>query len=202
MIVRSNNSILPNLNTNSAACSDGADICDDPHMKDLRGQHVDWSGIDIGQYTLLKHDAGGLHVNVRLTDPLPQEFPDRQLIMGLSVLSEGHSLVIEVKDPYDVDTNGCPPKLPSCLANGGQRAVIDGEEDEGLVRVCRDESVVDGITPSGSNLPAECRQFGDGKIWVRMYDEMLRGTGQLAPEEKLEDWTLRFDDMAAPGTGI
>ena len=173
-------------------------MCDDPHMKGLRGQKIDWSGIDGGWYNLLKDDDVGLHVNIRLTAPLPQQFPDRQLITGLSVLSEGHSLVIEVKNPYDIDTNGCPPELAPCLANGGLRAFVDGQEVEGLLRFSRDESVVDAITLSASNLPAECRQFGGDKIWARMYDEMLQGTRQLAPDEQFEDWILRFDDMAAP----
>ena len=173
-------------------------MCDDPHMKGLRGQKIDWSGIDGGWYNMVKDDTVNLHVNVRVTAPLPEEFPDRQLITGLSVLSEGHSLVIEVKNPYDVDTNGCPRGISPCLANGGLRAFVDGEEVEGILRFSRDEYVVDGITVSASNLPAECRQFGGDKIWARLYDEMLKGTRTLADKEKFEDWILRFDDMAAP----
>ena len=167
-------------------------------MKGLRGQKIDWSGIDGGWYNMLKDDTVNLNVNVRVTAPLPEEFPDRQLITGLSVLSEGHSLVIEVKNPYDVDTNGCPRGISPCLANGGLRAFVDGEEVEGILRFSRDEYVINGITVSSTNLPAERSQFGGDKIWARMYDEMLQGTRNLATDEPFEDWTLRFNDMAAP----
>ena len=118
-------------------------MCDDPHMKGLRGQKIDWSGIDVGWYNMLTDIDAGLHVNVRVTAPLPEEFPDRQLITGLSVLSEGHSLVVQVKNPYDINTDGCPRGISPCLANGGLSAVVDGEEVEGLLRFSRDEYVVD-----------------------------------------------------------
>lgn len=68
-------------------------------MQGLRGQKIDWSGVDGTWYCLLTDDSIGLHVNVRLTAPLPKEFPDRQLITGVSVLSQGTSLVIEVRRP-------------------------------------------------------------------------------------------------------
>ena len=126
-------------------------MCDDPHMKGLRGQKIDWSGIDGEWYNMVKDDNAGFHVNVRVTAPLREEFPDRQLITGLSVLSEGHSLVVEVKNPYDVRTNGCLQEISPCLADGGLRAIVDGEEVEGLLRFSRDEYVVDGITLSASN---------------------------------------------------
>ena len=64
-------------------------MCDDPHMKGLRGQKIDWSGIDGGWYNMVKDDTVNLHVNVRVTASLPEEFLDRQLITALSVLSEG-----------------------------------------------------------------------------------------------------------------
>lgn len=167
-------------------------------MKGLRGQKIDWSGIDGGWYNLIKDDDAHLHVNVRLTAPLPEAFPDRQLVTAVSVLSEGHSLVIEVNNPYDTNTNGCPRGISPCLANGGLRAVVDRKETEGVLRFLRDEYVVDGIAVSASNLPAECRQFGGDKIWARMHDEMLQSTRALTTEELFEDWILRFDDMAAP----
>ena len=74
-IVRSNHVISPNSNTNNAACPDGADMCDDPHMKGLRGQKIDWSGIDGGWYKMLTDIDAGLHVNVRVAAPLPEESP-------------------------------------------------------------------------------------------------------------------------------
>ena len=156
-------------------------------MKGLRGQRIDWSGVDGSWYNMIKDDEVHLHVNVRVTAPLPEDFPDRQLIMDLSVLSEAHSLVIEVNNPYDIKTSGCPSGISPCLSDGGLRAVIDGGEVGYLPGFARDEHVVDGITVSASNLPAECRQFGGHKIWARMYDEMLQGSRQLISEETFED---------------
>ena len=66
-------------------------------MKGLSGQKIDWSGVNGGWYCLVKDDEADLHVNVRLTAPLPEEFPERQLVTGLSVISSGHSLVVEVR---------------------------------------------------------------------------------------------------------
>ncbi|MEP3106868.1 MAG: hypothetical protein ABJO54_07375 [Hyphomicrobiales bacterium] len=185
-------------NVNNAVCPDGAAVCDHHYMEGLRGQKIEWSGVDGAWYNLIRDEEVRLHVNVRMTAPMPEEFPDRHFITGLSVLSEGHSLVIEVKNPYDIDTNGCPDETMPCLSDGGLRAVADGEEVGGFLHFSRDEHVVDGITVSASNLPAECRRFGRDKIWARMYDEMLQGTRQLATEENFEDWILRVDDMAAP----
>ena len=65
------------------------DIVGDPHMQGLRGQRIDWSGVDGGWYSLVEDENADLHVNVRLTAPLPDEFPDRQLVTGLTIMSEG-----------------------------------------------------------------------------------------------------------------
>ena len=188
----------PTFDPITAVCPGGTDMCDDPHMKGLRGQKIDWSGIDGGWYNMVKDGGADLLVNIRLTAPLPEEFPDRQLITGLSVLSEGHSLTIEVKNPYRTDTSGCPGGVSPCLANGELRAVVDGEEVHDLLRFSRNEYVAEGITVSASNLPAECRQFGGDKIWARMYEEMLQDHRELVLEEQFEKSILRFDDMAAP----
>ena len=138
------------------------------------------------------------HVNIRLTAPLPEDFPDRQLITGLSIIYEGHSLVIEVQNPYDVKTNDCPSGITPCLSNGGLRAIVDGEEVDGFLRFARDEYVSDGIAVSASNLPVECQPFGGDRIWARIHDEMLQGKRVLSLGERFEDWILRFDHMAAP----
>ena len=166
-------------------------------MQGLFGQKIDWSGVDGGWYCLVKDDHTKLHVNVRLTAPLPNEFPDRQLITGFSILSEEHSLSIEVANPYDVHTDGCPGETTTCLVDGGLRATVDGVVAGGLLRSTRNEYIADDIAVSASNLPVECRQFGGDKIWARMYDEMLQGGRQLDEEESFEDWILRFDHMAA-----
>lgn len=54
------------------------------------------------------------------------------------------------------------------------------------------------ITVSVSNLPTECRRFGAHIIWVRVYNEMLKVKRELSDEDHCEDWTLRFDNIAAP----
>ena len=169
-------------------------------MQGLRGQRINWSGVDGGWYCLVKDQDADFHVNVRLTAPQPEDFPDRQLVTGLSVISDGNSLVIEVKDPYTTVTSGCSGEQPVCLANGGLSASVNGQEAGQLLRPTRDAYVADGIDMSGSNLPVECRQFGGDKLWARMYAEMLRGKRQLLlnTEITFEDWVLSFDDMAAP----
>ena len=167
-------------------------------MQGLRGQKIDWSGVNGGWYSLVKDDGLELQVNVRLTAPLPEEFPDRQLITGLSILFGEHSVIIEVKNPYDTATDGCPNGVSPCLAKGGVRIIVDGEQNDGIFTSSRDEEVADDIYISASNLPVECRQFGGDKIWARMYDEMLQGRRRLAAKESFENWILRFDHMAAP----
>lgn len=96
-------------------------------MQGLRGQRIDWSGVDGGWYSLVKDDVVKFQVNLRLSAPLPEEFLDRQLITGLSILSHEHSVVIEVKNPYDTATDGCPHSISPCLANGGLRMFVDEE---------------------------------------------------------------------------
>eukprot|EP00903_Cladosiphon_okamuranus_P020462 g18781.t1 len=168
-------------------------------MMGLRGQKIDWSGVDGAWYSLIKDENVELNVNVRVTAPLPDDFPDRQLVTGLTVMSEGHSLTIEIENPYTINTDGCPEGVSPCLANGGLRMVVDGQQQDGLLRFSRQAPVADGaISVSASNLPVECRQFGGDKIWARMYQEMLEGRRQLDENESLEDWVLSFDNMAAP----
>lgn len=97
----------------------------DPHMVGLLGQTIDWVGEDNMWYCLL-HDGPDFQVNVRLTAPMKEEFPDCQLVSAISLLSiDGHSLVIEVNDPYSTQTDGCPQDLSKpCLADGGVRIVL------------------------------------------------------------------------------
>eukprot|EP00752_Nemacystus_decipiens_P012283 g10889.t1 len=169
-------------------------------MQGLRGQRIDWSGVDGGWYSLIKDDDADLHVNVRVTAPLTEEFPDRQLMTSLAILSEGHSVVIEVKNPYSIETDGCPESVSPCLANGGLRIIVDDEEVNELLRFSRNVPVADGaMTVSASNLPVECRQFGGDRIWARMYQDMIEGRRNLRDDESLEEWILRYDSMAAVG---
>ena len=172
-------------------------------MQGLRGQHIDWSGVDGGWYCLVKDEDADFHVNVRLTAPLPEEFPNRQLVTGVSVISEGNSLVVEVKDPYTTITDGCTGVgIDSvCLADGGLRATVNGDEATHLLHPARHAHVAGGVDVSSSNLPVECRQFGGDKLWARMYAEMQQGRRELKAEtaSSFEDWVLSFDQMAAPG---
>lgn len=138
-------------------------------------------------------------VNVRPTAPLP-EFPERQYITGISVMSNGHSLVIEVKDPYSVETDGCVPLgvgFP-CLAEGGLRIAVDGEEVYNILSDVRDESVADGIFLSATNLPVECREFGGSKLWASILHGTPASERKLGGSTSFEDWVLAFDHMAAP----
>ncbi|CAM9962229.1 unnamed protein product [Hapterophycus canaliculatus] len=168
-------------------------------MVGLRGQKIDWSGVDGGWYSFVKDDDADLHINIRLTAPLPDQFPDRQLVTGLSILTQGHSLALEVKHPYEARTDGCPEGISLCLANGGLRAIVDKTEANHILRSSRDVSLGDGaIIVSASNLPMECRKFGGDKAWARIYEEMLKGQRVLAVEPSFEDWVLSFRGMAAP----
>ena len=167
-------------------------------MQGLSGQHINWSGVDGGWYCLVKDQDADFHVNVRVTAPLPEDFPDRQLVTGLSVISEGNSFVVEVKDPYTTLTSGCSGRDGSvCLANGGLRATVNGKEADHLLVPTRGAKVVGSIVVSSSNLPVECRQFGGDKLWAHMYAEMLEGKRELK-SETFEDWVMSFDQMAAP----
>lgn len=166
-------------------------------MQGLSGQQIDWSGEDGGWYSLIKDDEVALQVNVRLTAPLPVDFAHRQLMTGLSIISEGHSIIIEASDPYSVKTDGCPEGSSPCLADGGLRITVDGEERNDLLAPTRDEYVANGIEMSASNLPVECRQFGGDKIWARMHEEFVLGRRTLLPET-FEDWLLKFSNQAAP----
>ncbi|CAM9722356.1 unnamed protein product, partial [Ectocarpus fasciculatus] len=175
-------------------CPNGDVDCGDPHMQGLRGQKINWSGVDGGWYSLIKDDNADMNINVRVTAPLPDDFPDRQLMTGLAVLSEGHSVVIEVENPYTIDTGGCPAGVSPCLANGGLRIIVDGQEVDDLLRFSRQVTMADGaMTMSASNLPVECRQFGGDKKWARVYQEILDGRRKLLGSETLEEWILRFD---------
>lgn len=147
---------------------------------------------------MVKNDLVNLQVNLRFTAPLPADFPHRQLITGVAVLSSGHSLVIEVWNPYDVTTPGCSDSTSLCLVDGGLRALVDEQEvGEEVLQPSRNAPIAGGIEISASNLPVECRKFGGDRIWARMYEEMLQGRRRLA-DESFEDWVLRQKEMAAP----
>lgn len=173
----------------------------DPHMVGLLGQKIDWVGQDNGWYCLL-NDGSDFHVNVRLTAPMPVEFPERQLISAISILTDDglHSLVIEVKNPYTTDTEGCPAGLP-CLANGGLRILVDGVESDTLQAPVENAEVSEGSETfvSAANLPAECRPFGGDRIWATQFEEIMAGRRQLRSNTmSFHEWILQPDTLAAP----
>ena len=152
------------------------------HLQGLRGQHIEWTGVDGGWYALVKDDKDDLQINVRTTAPLPTDFPDRQFITGVAVLSRGHSLVVEVKEPYTVDTQGCSNGVSPCLADGGLSISVDGELVGFLSGPINDANLPGGIEVSSSNLPQECREFGGRKVWARMCLRIWsRETGSVVP---------------------
>lgn len=175
-------------------------MCDDPHMRCLPPHAM--PSRPAGQLvrsqqrlvSVNKDDNAGLHINVHLTAPLPAEFPDRQLITGISVLSEVHSLVVDVENPY---TARCPQEISPCLANGGLR-VVDGREVDDLLCFSREVPVAgDIIARSASSYPVECQRFREDKFWARMYEEMMQERRVLA-SHSFKDWILSFHSMAAP----
>lgn len=168
-------------------------------MVGLLGQKINWYGEDKGWYCLLTDSR--VHINTRVTAPLPEEFPKRQLLSGVSVVTaDGHSLAIEIKDPYTIATEGCSSST-ACLADGALRILVDGEESQSLQTPGEDIIVADGLMVSSANLPAECRSFGGDRIWAaqRAAMEDTRGRrllhGTSAP---FVDWLLESDNMAAP----
>ena len=173
-------------------------MCYDPHLQGLRGQHIEWTGVDGGWYALVKDDKDDLQINVRTTAPLPTDFPDRQFIADVAVLSRGHSFVVEVKEPYTVDTQGCSNGVSPCLADGGLSISVDGELVDFLSGRINDAHLPGGIEVSSSNLPQECHEFGGRKVWARMQKDMLRGHRQLSAAKTFEDWMLSFTNMVAP----
>ncbi|CAM9798188.1 unnamed protein product [Laminaria digitata] len=54
-------------------------------MVGLLGQTIDWAGAD-SAWSCLFSEGSDTHVNVRLSAPMPEEFPDRQVISAVSVL--------------------------------------------------------------------------------------------------------------------
>ena len=168
----------------------------------MLGQKFDWSGQDKGWYSLVS-DGQDFQLNVRVTAPMPDEFPDRQLVTAVSVLSpDGRSFVIEVKNPYTIDTPGCESDADSplpCLANGALRFIVDGVEHRGLQLPGKAVELPGDRFVSSANLPAECRRFGGDRIWAAQYADMIETQRSLRGyEEEFEEWILQEGNMAAP----
>ena len=184
------------LCTVDSSCPQGSAICDDPHVQELLGQRIEWAGVSGAWYSFLKDVDAGLDVNVRVTAPLEEEFPDRQLVTGVSVLSQGHSLVIQVKNPSHTATAGCANGVSPYLADGCLQVVVDGTQRPELLSPSRGLHLPGNMLLFASNLPVECRQFGGDKKWAHMYEEMLQDQRTLLTED-FEEWVLEHKDMAA-----
>lgn len=154
-------------------------VGDDPHMIGFHGQNVDWRGEDGGWYVLISE--ADTQMSVRLTAPLPEDFPDRQLVTGLSIIyGDGHSLVIETKNPYTTGTAGCPDDwFTPCLSEGTLRITVDSKEQEAVPTI-RGELPGVGAYLTAINLPAECQPYGGDIIWANKAERMEAHRGLAA----------------------
>lgn len=171
-------------------------------MVGLLGQKIDWVGEDEGWYCLIS-DGEDFQLNVRVTAPMPEEFPDRQLVTGVSLLlPNGASLVVEVKDPYTIETDGCVAAGPGapCLADGALRILVDSEDASELQTPGENIALAEGVHVSATNLPAECRPFGGDLIWAAQFEQMTAARRSLraASRATLYEWILEPDTLAAP----
>ncbi|CAN0323354.1 unnamed protein product, partial [Ectocarpus sp. 8 AP-2014] len=172
-------------------------VCGDPHMVGLLGQKINWYGEDNEWYCLLADPT--FQLNARVTAPLPEEFPTRQLLSGVSLITpDGHSLVIEVKNPYSIATEGCSSR--SCLAEGSLRILVDGQESESLQTPGEDIVLPGGVVVSSANLPVECRPFGGHRIWAAQLAAMDAAINHrsLRGRTPFVDWLLESDTITAP----
>lgn len=184
-----------------------ANLAGDPHMTGLLGQKIDWAGEDGAWYCLFS-DGPDFHVNVRLSAPLPVEFPDRQLVTAVSIITDNglHSLLVEVEDPYSTVTEGCPasPAAP-CLADGGLRILVDGQNSAALYSPAENVVLPGGegsseVVVSAANLPAECRPFGGDRIWATQFAQMMatRRLNMRIGTVSFAEWLLQPETLAAP----
>ena len=184
-------------------------VSGDPHMVGLLGQKLDWAGADNEWYCLFS-DGLNFHVNVRLSAPMPEEFPDKQLVSAMSVQTDDglHSLLIEVKNPYSTDTDGCFQESSApCLADGGLRILVDGVESAALQAPAENvllpggegQSSASAVVVSSTNLPAEYRPFGGNRVWAAQFAGKTIDHRQLhSGSVPFHEWILQPDTLAAP----
>ena len=172
-------------------------------MVSLQGQKINWAGVDNAWYCLLSYGSD-LHLNIRVSVPMPEEFPDRKLISAVSILTDDglQSLVVEVKNPYSTNTDGCPKDSPvPCLADGGLRILVDGEEPAAL-QAPSENVRLPGSYPvivSTANLPAECRPCDGDRIWATQFADSTTNRRNLRSDAvAFEQWILQPDNLAAP----
>lgn len=102
-------------------------------------------------------------------------------LTGLSVLTTdgdgfAHSIVIEVKDPHNLDS-ACESGVWPCLADGSLNVVLDGEE---ALRGPGAFSLGPGVEVLAANLPGACRSFGFEK--VRQDEQQLAFAASANPD--------------------
>eukprot|EP00752_Nemacystus_decipiens_P012916 g11431.t1 len=162
-------------------------------MTGFRGQKFDFTGED-GKWYCLISDWPSMHVNMRVTTPVPS-LPEITYITGISVVttdSEGfeHSIVIEVTTPHSLEST-CPTGVSPCLADSALSVFVDGTEEllqPGTV------PVAPGVIVSAVNLPGACRSFGFEKYWERKkleYAQVAAGRMLIAQQQQsMYDWIL------------
>ena len=178
-------------------------VVGDPHMIGLLGQKIDWVGEDGAWYCLISNGPD-FHVNVRLSAPMPVEYPTRQLVSAVNIITDDglHSLLVEVKDPYTTVTEGCPALASPCLADGGLRIMVDGKDSATLQSPTENVLLSEGgagssnVVVSTANLPAECRPFGGDRIWAAQFAEISRNL--RIGDVSFADWLLQPKTLAAP----
>ena len=171
-------------------------------MVGLLGQTIDWVGEDNMWYCLLS-DGPDFQINVRVTTPLKEEFPNRQLVSAISLLNNnGHTLVIEVNDPYSTQTVGCPKESSApCLADGGVRLFVDGEAHGANKYPGQPSNLSGRVAVSAANLSPECRPFDGDRIWAAQVETATAARPSLRtvkPVTPFKQWILEGDTLADP----
>lgn len=159
-------------------------------MTGFLGQKFDFTGIDGSWYALVS-DLPALHLNMRVTAPVPS-LPEITYITGLSLLVSDvdgldHAVVIAVKEPHNLNSS-CPTGVSSCLADGALAVTLDGEE---RLLVPGAVTLGPGVSVSAVNLPGACRSFGFEKYYERKKLERAQGGRRLqAHQLSMDEWIL------------
>lgn len=170
----------------------------DPHMHGLLGQAVDWKGVDGAWYAILS-DSADMQLSVRLTAPLPQEFPDRQLMTAVAIkYNGGHSIVIENRHPYTTETEGCNDLISPCLSDNSLRFIVDGKEQPAVPM--ENFALPGQATITAVNLPPECQPYGGDMIWAETYANMVSRRRLAAGAPTFREWAHTWTRVTAAPT--
>lgn len=156
---------------------------------------MDWFGEDGGWYCLVS-DGDCFQLNVRVTAPMLEEFPDKQFVTGVRLLlMNGHSLGMEVNNVNTGETDGCgADNISPCLANGGLRILVDDEEISYL-----QISTERNVHVSATNLPGECHRLGEDLIWAAPIETKRSPRRSFhAVPSTLDQWNVEANTLAAP----